>query len=251
LSPAAEAGLLGGSVNVFSESAEFYDVIYSTFKDYSREAHDVAALLRRIHPGCRTILDVACGTGEHARLLAAGHGLEVHGLDLDPTFVRLASAKHPAGQFYHADMIDFHLGHQYDAVLCLFSSIGYARTLSNVRSALACFREHLAPGGVVIVEPWFPPGVLEPARTDTHTVELQGRRITRGSHIELEGQLSRVRFDYEIHEAGGVRRASEVHELGLFTTDDMLLSFQGAGLVADHDPHGLTGRGMFVATAAA
>jgi SAM-dependent methyltransferase len=243
--------LLGSSVNVFSESAEFYDLIYSSFKDYSREARDVAALLRRVHPGCRTILDVACGTGEHARLLAADHGSEVHGLDLDPTFVRLASAKHPGGRFYHADMIDFHLDHQYDAVLCLFSSIGYACSLANVRSVLACFREHLAPAGIVIVEPWFPPEVLELARTDTHTVELQGRRITRVSHIELEGPLSRVRFDYEIHETGGVRRATEVHELGLFTTEEMLLSFQAAGLVADYDSQGLTGRGLFVARAAA
>jgi SAM-dependent methyltransferase len=242
---------LGGSFNVFSESAEFYDQIYSSFKDYSREARDIAALLGRVHPHCRTILDVACGTGEHARILAADYGFRVDGLDLNPAFVRLANIKHPAGRFYHADMIDFHLGQQYDAIVCLFSSIGYARTLSNVRRALACFREHLTPAGLVIVEPWFSPGVLDPARTDTHTLELQGRRIVRVSHIELEDRLSRVRFDYEIHETGGVRYTSEVHELGLFTTEEMLQSFQDAGLVADHDPQGLSGRGMFLAKTAA
>jgi hypothetical protein len=148
-------------------------------------------------------------------------------------------------------MIDFHLGHQYDAVLCLFSSIGYARTLPNVRSAFACFREHLATAGVVIVEPWFPPGVLDPARTDTRTVEMQGLRIVRVGHIELQGRLSRVRFDYEIHETDGVRHASEVHELGLFTTEEMQRSFEEVGLVAEHDSQGLTGRGIFIAKAAA
>jgi Methyltransferase domain len=56
----------------------------------------------------QTVLDVACGTGEHARLLAA-QGFVVDGLDLDPAFVRIAEQKHPAGQFFAADMRDFHL----------------------------------------------------------------------------------------------------------------------------------------------
>ncbi len=235
---------------MFRESAELYDLIYSSFKDYSQEARDIALLLRRIHPHCRTILDVACGTGEHAHLLAADHGLQVDGLDLDPAFVRIARAKHPVGEFYEADMVDFHLGQRYDAVLCLFSSIGYLCTLSNVRRALACFREHLAPGGVVIVEPWFAPDVLEPGHTTTRTAEARGLRVVRVSQTEVQDRLSRLRFDYEIHGPGGVRHATEVHELGLFTTDEMLRSFEEVGLLAEHDAQGLTGRGLFVAKAA-
>src|SRR5262249_1845430 len=111
---------------MFSASAEFYDLIYSTFKDYAAEAEQIANLLRRRNALCRTLLDVACGSGEHARRLAAG-GFLVDGLDLDPNFVRLARLKHPAGRFFEGDMASFHLAQQYDAVLCLFSSIGYLR----------------------------------------------------------------------------------------------------------------------------
>ena len=102
---------------MFTESAELYDLIYSSFKDYPSEAKQIAELLHKIHPHCQTVLDVACGTGEHAHLLAAHHGFEVDGLDIDPAFVRLASAKHPEGRFRQADMTDLHLGRQYDAVL--------------------------------------------------------------------------------------------------------------------------------------
>jgi ubiquinone/menaquinone biosynthesis C-methylase UbiE len=56
---------------MFTASAEFYDLIYSTFKDYAGEAAQIVRLLRRLHPQCQTVLDVACGTGEHARILAA------------------------------------------------------------------------------------------------------------------------------------------------------------------------------------
>jgi SAM-dependent methyltransferase len=236
---------------VFTQSAALYDLIYSRLKNYPQEARDLAALLRSLDPGCRTVLDVACGTGEHAHLLAADHGFQVDGIDLDPVFVRLASAKHAAGRFYQADMTDFHLGRQYDAVVCLFSSIGYLRTVAAVQQALECFREHLAAGGVVIVEPWFTPDVMEQGHPTTTTVEAQGLRIVRSSHTEIEGRLSRIRFDYEIHDPGGVRRASEVHELGLFTTDEMLGAFAAAGLRAEHRSPGLAGRGLFIASAVA
>jgi SAM-dependent methyltransferase len=235
---------------MFSESAELYDLIYSSIRDYAQEAAQIAALLGTVHPSCHTILDVACGTGEHLHRLAVDHGFDVEGLDLDPAFLRIAQAKHPSGHFHHANMVDFHLGRRYDAVLSLGSSIGYVRTLPDVRRALACFREHLAPGGVVIVEPFFTPDVMEHGRTDTRTAEAPGLRVVRVSRTELEGRLSRLRFDYEVQGSAGTRRATEVHELGLFTTDEMLRSFEAAGLVAEHDPRGLIGRGLFVARAA-
>jgi SAM-dependent methyltransferase len=178
--------------------------------------------------------------------LAAG-GFVVDGLDLDAAFVRIAQQKHPAGRFFEADMSDFHLSDRYDAVLCLFSSIGYLRTLDRVARALACFREHLAPGGVIVVEPWLAPGVIDPERIARHSGEADGVRVTRVSRFEIEGRLSRLIFDYEITDAIGTRRASEVHELGLFTTAELLETFQDAGLEADYDSKGLTDRGLFVA----
>jgi SAM-dependent methyltransferase len=235
---------------MFSASTEFYDLIYSTFKDYVSEAAQIASLLRWLNSQCQTVLDVACGTGEHPRLLAAG-GFVVDGLDLDRTFVRIAEQKHPAGRFFQADMSDFHLSHQYDAVLCLFSSIGYLKTLDRVSRAFTCFREHLAPGGVIVIEPWFAPGTLDPGRVSRHTGEANGIRVTRVSRTEIEGRLSRLHFDYEITDATGTRRSSEVHELGLFTTAELLRTFQEVGLHADHDPKGLTDRGLYVARIAA
>jgi SAM-dependent methyltransferase len=234
---------------MFDASAEYYDLIYAPFKDYEAEAGQIASLLRRLSPECRTLLDVACGTGEHARLLA-GAGFIVDGLDLDPAFVRIARQKHPAGRFFQADMSGFRLPHRYDAVVCLFSSVGYLRTLDRVAGAFACFREHLAPGGVVVVEPWFAPGVLEHGRVARNTGEADGVRVTRGSRVEVEGRLSRLHFDYEITNRTGTRHASEVHELGLFTTQELLEAFRRAGLEADYDPKGLTDRGLYVARSA-
>jgi SAM-dependent methyltransferase len=231
---------------MFNTSAEFYDLIYSTFKDYEAETAQIASLLRQINPRCTSVLDVACGTGEHARLLAA-RGFAVEGLDLDAAFVRIARQKHPAGRFFEADMSDFHLPHRYDAVTCLFSSIGYLRTLDRVVRALTCFREHLAPSGVILVEPWFEPDVLDADRVARNTGEANGVRVTRVSRVELADRVSRLRFEYEITDATGTRHASEIHELGLFTVAELRAAFQSAGLHAEYDPKGVTGRGLYVA----
>jgi SAM-dependent methyltransferase len=232
---------------MFTASAELYDLVYSGFKDYASETRELAAIIRREHPGARTVLDVACGTGEHARRLADEYGFEADGLDLDPAFVRIARGKLPRGSVYQADMTSFEVPRRYDVILSLFSSIGYVRTLDNVRRTLERFRLHLAAGGIVIVEPWFPPGVLEPGRVSVNTAETPEVSIARMSIVEVEDRLSRLRFEYLIGRPTGIEHASEVHELGLFTTDEMIVCFRQAGLDVTYDAKGPSGRGLFVA----
>jgi len=128
---------------MFAESADLYDLVYAAYKDYPAEATELANLIRSAHPHARTILDVACGTGEHARLLTEQHGFVVDGLDLDPAFVRIAQQKLPRASVSAGDMTSFAVPGRYDVVLCLFSSIGYVRTLQNVQRTLERFHAHL------------------------------------------------------------------------------------------------------------
>lgn len=140
---------------------------------------------------------------------------------------------------------------RYDAIICLFSSIAYLRTLEGVTDALRCFRNHLATGGVVVVEPWFTPDALEPGHRSVRTGEADGVHIERTSATEIEGRLSRIRFDYLVTDSTGRRRSSETHELGLFTVPEMLGAFAAAGLAARSVNPSLSDRGLYVATVAA
>jgi hypothetical protein len=120
----------------------------------------------------------------------------------------------------------------------------------NVRRTLARFRAHLADGGIVLLEPWFPPDVLDPGRVSVKTIESAEVSICRMSHVEIDGPLSRLRFEYLFGRATGIEHLSEVHELGLFTVEEMLVFFRDAGLHVDYYPQGPSGRGLYLARAA-
>ena len=74
--------------------------------------------------------------------------------------------------------------------------------------------------------------------------------MCRMSRLEVDGRISRLHFEYLIGRASGIERAAEVHELGLFTVEEMLGCFHGAGLRVEHDPKGPFDRGLYVARTA-
>jgi SAM-dependent methyltransferase len=146
---------------MFKHSAQLYDQIYA-FKDYRAEAETLADLIRRdLRSGGRRLLDVACGTGLHLQYLKAG--FDVEGLDLDGELLEIARHRLPGVPLHQGDMIDFDLGREFDVITCLFSSIGYVRTLDNLYKAIGTMADHLLPGGLLLIEPWFTPAAWKPS----------------------------------------------------------------------------------------
>lgn len=227
--------------------AQLYDLLHlGAGKNYALEVGEVTKRLVREHPSARKLLDVGCGSGEHARLLH-GRGYDVEALDLNPDLVACAGAKLGADKVHVGDMEHLALPKRYDAVLCLYSSIGYLETPERITRALERFRAHLAPGGVVMVEPWFEPGVLTSGRISVTSVEAEGVKITRMSVPLLEGRRSSLHFHYLIGRATGIEHASEVHTLGMLTVDEMTACFHAAGLDVVYDAVGISDRGLYIA----
>lgn len=229
---------------MFSESAAWYDRFYGT-KDYAGEAQLVSALIRRHQPRARTLLDVACGTGRHLEHLR--REFDCQGLDLDAGLLKVAAERLPGTRLTRADMTDFALGRRYDAVICLFSSIGYLATVERLRTAVATMAGHLEPGGVLVVEPWIlPEAWIEGRAPDVEVVEDGERKLVRVIATSRQDATSVLRIHYAVAAAGEIQTADERHQLRLFTHEEYVAALADAGLDTAWDPEGLTGRGLLV-----
>jgi SAM-dependent methyltransferase len=233
---------------MFTKSARFYDAIYS-FKDYATEAAKVDTLIKERNPSARTLLDVACGTGLHLEHLRRRY--EVEGLDLDPSLLAIAAERLANVPLHEGDMVNFDLGRRFDAVVCLFSSIGYVKTATNLERAVVSMANHLEPAGVLVLEPWITPDMWQEGHLGAVFVDEPDLKIARVNLGEQDGRLSRFVFHYLVLTSDGVERFEEPHELGLFTREEYRSAFRPAGLDVEHDPEGLMGRGLYVGCAPA
>jgi SAM-dependent methyltransferase len=231
---------------MFTKSALYYDAIYTaTGKDYEAEARHLAKLIREHGPSSGgSLLDVACGTGGHLRYLR--DEFQVEGLDLDPKMLEVARRNLPGIPFHQADMADFQLQRRYDAVVCLFSSIGYCSSYRKLARAVGAMAGHAAPGGLVIIEPWFTPDVFSETGVYAVFVDLPDLKIARMNRNSVEKGVAILDFHYLVATPKEVISFREAHRLTLFTHDQYLAALQAAGLKVVHDPEGLDGRGLYV-----
>lgn len=231
---------------MFSKSAKFYNAIYGSMgKDYDAESQQVHKVIQQ-HKKSKgnTLLEVACGTGLHASVLQKYY--QVEGLDLDAEMLVVASQNYPDAIFHQADMAEFDLGKGFDAITCLFSSIGYVKTTARLNQAVQTMNYHLLPGGVLIMEPWFTPEQWKPGRVSALFVDQPELKISRMNISEVEDNLSFFTFHYTVGTPQGIEYFTERHELGLFTHEEYLEAFHKAKLEVIHDTEGLDGRGLYI-----
>lgn len=133
-------------VDFYNLVAPFYDILVGPFLRPARKDIVRGAKAEK----CRRVLDVACGTGEQAIMLARA-GIEVAGIDLSPAMLGVARDKSPPGVAYflvNAENLPFFLG-SFDCVTVSLAlhEMPYHTRMLVVGEMLRV----LAPGGKLIV----------------------------------------------------------------------------------------------------
>ncbi|MHB8512175.1 MAG: class I SAM-dependent DNA methyltransferase [Actinomycetota bacterium] len=232
---------------MFDKTPQLYDEIYGRMKNYEAEASHAIELIEERNPNAKTLLDVACGTGQH--LAWFSKRFECEGLDLDPNLLGIARTRNTEIPLHLGDMISFDLRKTFDVVTCLFSAIGYVVTLEKLRAAIKRMSVHLNPGGVLIIEPWLYPEMVELRNIHADFIDEPELKVARISRVEVDGRVSNVIFEYLIGTPDAITRESEVHVTGLFTRDEYQSAMEDAGISdITEGPRlsGLGGRGLFV-----
>lgn len=233
--------------------AETYDALYST-TPYDAVA-EAATVLRRARRALRrdvtSLLDVACGTGAHLARWRRSVD-DVAGVDVSEAMVATARAALADDvRLEVADFRDFDLGRTFDVVTCLFSSIGYVRDHDELDAAVAAMARHVAPGGILLVEPWITPEDWLGERMSVDVADGRvGAEVVRVLQTFRDGDV--VRMDWLVARPGrdALDVVREQHETLLVSRERYLAAFARAGLAADWEEPGLKNRerGLVVAT---
>ncbi|BDM71263.1 hypothetical protein HEK616_47500 [Streptomyces nigrescens] len=234
---------------MFSDDlATVYEMIYrSRGKDWSAEARTMARIIKSRSPGADSLLDVACGTGAHLETFRTLFG-HVAGLELADPMRERAVKRLPGVPVHAGDMRDFALGQSFDAVVCLFTAIGYAGGLEDMRAAVRCMAGHLSRGGVLLVEPWWFPETFLDGYVAGDLARGPDRTVARVSHSTRQGRTTRMEVRFVVGSARGITEFTEIDELSLFTEEEYLAAFADAGCRAEFVKGGSWGRGLFIGT---
>ena len=190
---------------IFSNYARYYDLMYQD-KDYVGEAQFIQRLIQTYAPATTTILELGCGTGNHAMLLAK-EGYQVHGVDLSQEMLgyanerrdRLSPALATRLQFSQGDLRQVRLDRKFDVVLSLFHVMSYQTNNEDLLAAFETAKAHLVPGGILIFDVWYGPAVLsDPPTVRIKRLEDQSIQVTRIAEPVMEPNKNWVDVNYHI-----------------------------------------------------
>ena len=168
---------------VFNEYASYYDLLYSD-KDYESEAAYINSLLKKYRPDAKSILELGCGTGRHASLLAE-QGYHVLGLDQSEEMLERATRRSAVGgrksdgaaHFQKADIRSFELQEKFDVAVALFHVMSYLPTDEDFATVIKNVHRSLNTQGVFIFDTWYGPAVLM-QRPEIRVKHMQNEHVS-------------------------------------------------------------------------
>lgn len=127
--------------------APFYDAMQG---DRAEHAAYLRSLIEKHHPGAKTVLELACGTGSILKQLQPHY--QVIGLDRSERMLEIAAEKVPGVRLVHADMTQTRLEEQFDVVLCVYDSINHLLDFAEWEAVFDRASEHLDDRGLFIFD---------------------------------------------------------------------------------------------------
>ena len=142
----------GMSGQVFEEMAEAYEAMI----DWPKRLANEEGFYRRVFEGvgAKSVVDVACGTGRHAKMLQEW-GMRVEGADVSVEMIDRCRRRFGENERLRWVVRGFEeaverIG-EFDAAVCVGNSLALAKKREGVGRALGRMMEAVRAGGVVVV----------------------------------------------------------------------------------------------------
>ncbi|MCD6289632.1 MAG: class I SAM-dependent methyltransferase [Anaerolineae bacterium] len=225
----------------FDVFARYYDYEYGAFDA------DVPMYLGFAERVGSPILELAAGTGRLLLPLARA-GFQVTGIDISEALLAVAREKIRAAdvesqvRLVRADMRDFALEQRFHMAFCALNSFMHLETVRGQAMALRCWRRHLQPGGLLIIDLFLP----NPARLGEedgrlmlqHTWKDETTGVTivkqHARRVDFAEQRLDVHFIYdEISPDGTIRRTVTPFTLRYLGRFEMQLLLERSGYIVE------------------
>ena len=132
------------------EAYESYARFYDASQGPRRDVAGYLRLIQRHHPAAKSLLEIACGTGE--LLVQFARHYDVTGLDVSGAMLHRARSKLPGVEFHQRSMVGFNLGRRFDVIVCAYDSINHLLTYQDWERTFRAARRHLCERGVFIFD---------------------------------------------------------------------------------------------------
>jgi SAM-dependent methyltransferase len=223
---------------VFKEEyAGAYDALYLD-KDYEQECNYIEALFTKYNSRPEKILDLGCGTGSHALILAK-RGYKVSGVDQSASMLEIARQKAKdqrlAIDFIEGDITNISTDKKYDAVISMFAVMGYQTSNAALAAACKTAKGCLAPGGIFMFDCWHGNAVIadKPAPRLKET-DVDDGKIVRFTSPVIDVMNHLVMVNFKVWQTSGKEftETSESHPMRYFFPQEIRYFLEVAGFTS-------------------
>ena len=236
---------------VFEIYSQYYDLLYKD-KDYTTETNYIISLIKEFNKNTNLILELGCGTGMHASILAE-NGYKVEGIDLSQTMLEMALDRKSKSSiavserlaFLEGDIRNYESSQKFDTIISLFHVISYMTTNEDLHQAFKTVAKHLKPDGIFIFDCWHGPGVIhdKPVKR-TKEFENEKIQITRIATPGLFPEINCVDVNFDISilnkHTNGIEKLNEIHSMRYLFMEELNSIAHNHGLEIIHAEEWLT-----------
>ncbi|MBI3573106.1 MAG: class I SAM-dependent methyltransferase [Candidatus Kerfeldbacteria bacterium] len=186
-----------------------------------RNNQELRIIIANLPRHCRTILDAPCGYGRISNLLASKN-YQLVGIDINKYFIRIAqqdaTQRRNSVRYLVGNILTKQINKKFDAVLNIFTSIGYLETEEKNELLIKKLCNYVKPGGRLIIETMNP-------------IAMFRRYEERSNKVTNDGKVFSFRRYYDYKTATMTTRVRE--------TRSKKLKFSGAHIIRLYFPHEL------------
>lgn len=185
----------------FFDYSKYYNLLYKD-KNYQEEVDYIDSLIKKYNAKAVQLLDVGCGTGNHAKLMAR-KGYNIHGIDLSEQMLEIAKSGQSDITFEQGDIRHFKLDRRFDVITSLFHVMSYQTSNEDVVSSFKAVHNHLNKDGLFIFDFWYGPAVMmDPPSVRVKKMENESLKVIRVAEplIDYDQCIVSVQFDVNIFE---------------------------------------------------